>query len=472
MNGVYSPDDVVMENWKLKRLIGQGSFGKVFEAEKNDYGTYKAAIKIITIPRTKSELAEASRFGLTEESARDYFKGAIDRIVKNIALMSQLQGVTNIVDYADYRVIEHTDGIGWDILIRMELLNPLIKRIDNGVMHQDEVVKLGIDICSALEVCHKAGIVHRDVKPANIFVSDHGDYKLGDFGIAKKVGEGTYEYCRQGALAYMAPEVFQMESYDIRSDVYSLGLTMYRLLNENRDAYLPLPPLAVALADQENAFAKRMRGEKLPAPKRANKELTDIVLKACAYKPENRFETPQQMQAALEEWRESRTKMEITMGNDHRTITICPDCQTIGYDRPNYCIKCGKNLMKQKSILLPDMQVTGKICPRCRAWALPYANYCPCCGEGLNYPHSYLTETSDMSPQSNPDEDHFMRTIYDAPPFLKPQEEKMAMVYASPEAMERRHPPQPVEPQITTLPCNNIKPSLMERLFRKKDGNK
>ena len=119
-------------------------------------------------------------------------------------------------------MVEHTEGIGWDILIRMELLTPLIDHIHKEKLSRKDVIKLGIDLCKALELCQKYNIVHRDIKPENIFISDNGDYKLGDFGIARTLEKTTGALSKKGTYVYMAPEIYRDEEYGSNVDIYSL----------------------------------------------------------------------------------------------------------------------------------------------------------------------------------------------------------------------------------------------------------
>ena len=188
MNGQYKPGDVVLGNWTLKQLIGEGSFGRVFSAEREDFGTvYKSAIKIITIPQSQAEVKSARAEGMDDESVRAYFRSFVEEMVREFALMSKLRGTANIVSYEDHTVESHTAGIGWDIIIRMELLTTLIDHAQKNTLTRKDVTQLGIDICKALEICQKYNVVHRDIKPENIFLSEIGDFKLGDFGIARTV---------------------------------------------------------------------------------------------------------------------------------------------------------------------------------------------------------------------------------------------------------------------------------------------
>lgn len=110
----------------------------------------------------------------------------------------------NIVGYEDYAVIEHKDSIGWDIVIRMELLTDLPSYIRNNSFCVNDIVKLATDVCSALEVCHEQKIIHRDIKPDNIFVSGNGDFKLGDFGVARTIEKTVSGLSKKGTYTYIA----------------------------------------------------------------------------------------------------------------------------------------------------------------------------------------------------------------------------------------------------------------------------
>ncbi len=288
--------------WRIKKLIGEGSFGKVFEIEREDFGrTYKAAMKVITIPQSESEFKSVLADGMDLKSATSYYKSFVEEVVDEFALMANLKGNSNIVSYEDHTVIEHKDGVGWDILIRMELLTPLLDYTSTEhPMERKDVIKLGIDICKALEYCQRQNIIHRDIKPENIFISPVGDYKLGDFGIARTVEKTTSGLSRKGTYTYMAPEVYKGETYDATVDIYSLGIVLYRLLNKSRTPFLPEFPAPITHSDRENSIAKRVGGEPLPLPVEAKDGLGEIVLKACAYLPKDRYESPEQMRRDLE----------------------------------------------------------------------------------------------------------------------------------------------------------------------------
>ena len=193
---------------------------------------------------------------------------------------------TNIVAIDDYEIHESETETAWYLFIRMELLTPLVKKVALGGMTEDEIIKLGIDLCSALEVCGRHNIVHRDIKPENIFVNDSGDYKLGDFGVARNLEKLTNGLSRKGTPNYMAPEVYKstLKETDFaaasRVDIYSLGMVLYWLSNNSKLPFLPADKQIPSLDDRKNAFIRRINGESLPAPDKVSAGLQKIILKA------------------------------------------------------------------------------------------------------------------------------------------------------------------------------------------------
>lgn len=299
----YKKYEPIFGSWYLSRLLGKGSFGKVFEITREEYGTtYRSALKIITVPQDEDDVKSRMAAGTGIDSISQYYEGILKEIVNENEIMAQLKGNSNIVSYEDHQIIPHDDGIGYDILIRMELLTPLIDRMMQKKLDDKEVVKLGIDMCKALELCHKKNIIHRDIKPQNIFVSDSGDYKLGDFGIARTMEQTTGGMSKKGTYKYMAPEVFRGEHYDSTADIYSLGIVLFSLLNGNRGPFLPAPPTVITANDEEEARAKRLRGEPIPDLPAAGPILSMIIRRACEFYPQNRYATAEQMRADLESY--------------------------------------------------------------------------------------------------------------------------------------------------------------------------
>lgn len=288
----------VFGDWEIVAELGEGSFGKVFRLEKNTYKVKaNSALKVLTVPRSSAEIEDAIMEGYDERSVTEQFHEVVEKLVDEIAVMAELKSHPNIVSIEDYTVIEHQDTIGWDILIRMELLTPLQSYQRQNPMEEDDVRKLARDICEALVFCQTKKLIHRDIKPGNVFVDSMGHFKLGDFGVARTAEKTISNMSKQGTENYMAPEVYFGRDYGSNVDIYSLGMMLYRLMNKNRLPFYPLPPAFPKYTEKENALVRRLKGEALPAPCDASEEFAAIILKACEADPRKRYQTASEMLA-------------------------------------------------------------------------------------------------------------------------------------------------------------------------------
>lgn len=294
------------QDWRIVKYLGGGTYGNVYEIERNISGIQeRAAVKIISRPKDTNEIESYYDNGYDKASIVASYEKEIQNYVQEYKLMKELQGQSNIVSCDDFTVIPHTNGIGGDIFIRMELLTSLQQVLRERTLSTEEIIKLGKDISRALILCEKKHIIHRDIKPLNIMISPFGDYKLGDFGVSKVMDHQTYA-TTTGTPEYLAPEILHMEKYGHTADIYSLGITLYWLLNNRKmpfiDADQPLTPIL-----KNEATERRYRGEKLPPPKYGSSQLKQIVLKACEYRPENRYSSARELYAALDALKNKNT---------------------------------------------------------------------------------------------------------------------------------------------------------------------
>lgn len=326
----------VWPEWRIIEKIGEGSFGKVYKAQRTERGrSFYSAIKIITIPGSKSELNSVRSETLDENSTREYFQNLVEECIQEVSTMEYFRGNSHIVSVEDFKVVEYLDEIGWDISIRMEYLTSFMDYCTGKELTEKEVIKLGCDLCRALMYCSQLNIVHRDIKPENIFVSRFGDFKLGDFGIARELERSMGSMSKKGTYSYMAPEMYRGEKYDSSADIYSLGIVLYKLMNHNRLPFIPLEKQLITYRDKENALTRRMSGEMIPLPAQASGAFAAIILKACAYRPEERYRQPEDFlhdlddlqngrlsgleqknaaeQAAFQRWKEQKNSLEQEM---------------------------------------------------------------------------------------------------------------------------------------------------------------
>lgn len=291
----------VWPEWKIVEKIGEGSFGKVYKACRTEQGTtFYSAIKVITIPSNQGELSSVRSESPNEQSVKEYFQGLVDECIQEVSTMEYFRGNSYVVSVEDYKVVEYLDDIGWDIFIRMEYLTSFMEYCAEKPLKEEDVIRLGIDLCKALEYCQCQNIIHRDIKPENIFVSRFGEFKLGDFGIARELDRSMSGLSKKGTFSYMAPEMYKGEEYDARVDIYSLGIVLYKLCNHNRLPFISLQKQLITYHDKENALNRRMSGEELPMPVQADEVLSEVILKACAYDRDERYRTAEEFREALE----------------------------------------------------------------------------------------------------------------------------------------------------------------------------
>ena len=291
----------IFGSWYVDREIGSGSFGKVYAIYKDDAGMrFWSALKIITIPLNDNEIQELDAQGFTYEAKIKYFDNIAAGITEEIRIMNTLRGYSNIVCFEDHLTLMHSDGIGRDILIRMELLQRLDDYMRKIRATQYDVVCMLRDIAQALVLCDKKNIIHRDIKPDNIMVSASGDYKLVDFGIARNMERASQASTKAGSYPYMAPEVQMHQHYGKSVDIYSLGIVAYRELNAYRYPFLPPYPQPFTAADRDNALYRRFSGEKLPMIPGVSRPLFSIIEKSAAFRPDHRYSSANELLSDLE----------------------------------------------------------------------------------------------------------------------------------------------------------------------------
>ena len=313
-----------LPGWEIVRCIGSGSSGKVYELKKKDEygGDFHCALKVISVPGSQKEYDEMLET-MSEFAMRAKLREKVEEISNEYRLLGALRGHPNVVNCEDQMIIPHENDMGWDIYIRMELLQSLPDYVRENGMTVENVIKLGSDMCSALELCRENNIIHRDIKPQNIFVSRYGVFKLGDFGVAKASTIRT-SADKVGTYSYMAPEVYKGKGYDDRVDIYSLGMVLYWLLNERRGPFLPMPPQTPTAEQTTDAQIRRFRGETLPQPKNGGAALKKVVMTACSYKIADRYSDPAEFKRALKLAAQGKAEPEPvqpSFGSDEATVS-------------------------------------------------------------------------------------------------------------------------------------------------------
>ncbi|MBQ3974600.1 MAG: serine/threonine protein kinase [Lachnospiraceae bacterium] len=283
-------DKDIREIWpeySLEEEIGSGAYGRVLllsgPQDENEPQYY--AVKCVRIQPDRHAAGGPDAGGADYDGAYEQF---VEDSLREVKIMKSLSDSEHIVRILEYRICRHPEEYALDLYIRMEYLTSLPEYLTYNDADEASILKMGADICLALEDCERAGILHRDIKPENIFVTESGAYKLGDFGMAGYVTLTENEYVRMGTFQYAAPEVYRREKANGLSDQYSLGIVLYRLLNRNRLPFLGDSTVRM-MEEREKAFRYRMEGRELPPPGDASPAASAVILKACSFSPGQRF---------------------------------------------------------------------------------------------------------------------------------------------------------------------------------------
>ena len=273
-------------NFKPLKTIYENSIFKIYKVEKED-GTI-AVVKKITLPISDDDAVKLMESGkiLFLQDATNYY---LQQMNKEIEILKKLNNEKNILHYQD-KYEETIDG-KTSYYIIMEYAEDCSSYFQREGVSESDVIKLGIDICRALEACQKNNIYHNDIKPANLFYNGE-EYKLGDFGNSTQGSDNNI--INFGSMNYISPEVYERKPTTSTSDIYSLGIVMYQLLTNHL-------PFTTTEESEEKALEKRMSGIAIPPIDTSNKELANIVLKACSYDINNRYQSVSELKKDLEQ---------------------------------------------------------------------------------------------------------------------------------------------------------------------------
>lgn len=278
--------------YKVIEKIGSGGYGDVYKVERsNIVGDVTRALKVITLPKESQYVEVLNSMGGDREKVDEYFKEELNKVVNEIRVFSMIseQDNHNIVLYHENDV-EQISSSQYNIYILMEMLTPLDKWMQQNNLTVGQALDIGIAMAKALSICHENEIIHRDIKMNNIFVSKKGNFKLGDFGVSKRLDTMTRAHTVKGTPHYIAPEIYRDgKKYNNQVDIYSLGILMYYLFNKFRYPFYPEYPGKYTSVDEDKAFYKRMNYEEPSQPCFAPENVANAILKSLK-PPEQRYE--------------------------------------------------------------------------------------------------------------------------------------------------------------------------------------
>ena len=265
---MISPGDIIASRYNVLSLLGIGGMAVVFEC-KDLYTNDTVAFKIL-----KEELLDDA------DSVADFKKEIKATIQMSHPSIMQIYN-EGVWKKRPYLVLEYLKG--QTLLDKIEYYTKFTVK---------EACEIMLQLLDAVAYTHDHQIIHRDIKPQNIFYLSNGTVKLGDFGIAKNEKEAENHGKILGSVHYLAPEVLQGKPFSIASDIYASGVTFFQLVT----GILPFDGSTKEVAEAQI---------KKPFPNASSyvislpKELDELIQKAVAKNPKNRYKNANEFGEAI-----------------------------------------------------------------------------------------------------------------------------------------------------------------------------
>ncbi len=273
--------------------LGSGAFSKTMLAEQNGK---RAVIKVIEMPNA-STIAERSAEYIRSEEFAEVMRSAGTQLNKLLKTQVSLPSTTGVQRYYDYTMsLDSENGI-YTLAILMQYDTPLQTLLSAGEIPLGAILRMGSQLCEGLEVMQKKYVLHGNIKETNIFYNPKTGFALGDFFLNDILSSSLVpdRSFKSYGYRFLAPEAYEDGEYTQNTDIFSLGMMIYKIINRHRLPY----------DDGTNTPLRKVKArwdeeKTLPVPAIDIPELTKVLAKATAYRPEERFSSYLQFKAALD----------------------------------------------------------------------------------------------------------------------------------------------------------------------------
>ncbi len=249
----------------------------------------KYIVKILSIPASPAKLEAMLLAGAfpDRDAALAYFQELAQGITEEAALLQRLSRLEGFVPYELWQIAPADTG--FEVYLLGAYRPTLERLLKQQPMSHLGAVNLGLDLCAALSACRRSGYMYVDLKPGNVFITNDQEFRIGDLGF---VALSSLQYASlpdRYRSCYTPPEVADdFAALNSTMDIYAAGQILYQIYNDGQ-----LPAAA--------------SGETLPPPRYADEEMAQIILKACAADPQERWQEPAQMGQALTDYMQRST---------------------------------------------------------------------------------------------------------------------------------------------------------------------
>ena len=243
----------------------------------------KYIVKIISTPASSVQLDALLLSGAysSKEDALAYYESVAKETAEEVQILEKLSQLDGFLPFENHQLIPMDDGCGYDLYLLSTYKRSLSRYFQKETITHLAALNLGLDICAALTVSRRCGYIYANLKPENIYVTTDNTYRIGDIGFLKLDSLKYASLPDRYRSEYTAPELNDpFAGLNTTIDVYAAGMILYQAFNGG-----VLPTIT--------------EGEALPAPDFADYEMAEIILKACALDPNERWEDPAQMGHAL-----------------------------------------------------------------------------------------------------------------------------------------------------------------------------
>lgn len=281
----------LLDGFALGSSISCHSGVQCYPAMRND-SDERYIVKTISIPPSQVQLEALLLTGAyaNEEAAKGYFQVLAKDVRDEVEILDRLAARRGFLPYSKYQIVPLEEGVGYEVFLLSPYKRSLERQFRAQPLTHLAAVNMGIDLCAALSVCREAGYLYVDLKPGNIFLSDGQEYQIGDLGFMDLASLDYASLPDRYRSVYVPPEICDAyATLNTTMDTYSLGLVLYQVFNNG----------ALPFDSEESRKAMMEQGEPLPPPAYADYEMAEIILKACAFAPEDRWKDPIEMGHAL-----------------------------------------------------------------------------------------------------------------------------------------------------------------------------
>lgn len=284
----------MLDGFSLGQAISDHSGVECYPAMRDD-SEKRYIVKKISLPASQVQVEALLLTGVYRDAhaVGAYYKELAQGVREEVRILEQLAGQRGFVPYQECQIEPMEEGVGYEVHLLSRYRKSLERYTRRTPMTHLGALNLGIDLCAALAVCREAGWLYVDLKPENIYLFNDQEYRIGDLGF---VGLDSLEYASlpdRYRSIYTAPEVADAYSrLNATMDTYALGLILYQIYNGGK---LPFTD-----DESRRAWLNRLSdGEPMEPPVCADPEMAEIICKACAYSPADRWQTPAQMGHAI-----------------------------------------------------------------------------------------------------------------------------------------------------------------------------